>query len=289
MIIVRLEGGLGNQMFQYAVGRRLSIHYNVPLALDISAYTTSREAYLTPRNYELGIFNLPVTQIKTHEQLHKYYLYPRTFWERMVGKVNRLIDHFNVVYESNTKYSNNLLHAGSNCYLIGYWQNEKYFSEIRSILLQDFSFPYTSQPELTDILKEIWTTNSISVHVRRGDYVSNPIFANRYYACEQSYYQEAISLITQKTSESRFFIFSDEPEWIRHHFNFISDYKIVHFEDPGLDMYLMSQCKHNIIANSSYSWWAAWLNQNKAKQVIAPRFWFKDKDNNPASKEWILI
>lgn len=288
MIIVRLEGGLGNQMFQYAAGRRLAIQFNTQLAVDISAYLDRSNTYFTPRSYELNIFNLPIVPI-TQNQLQKYFIYPKNIFERIVGRTIRAFDRFNVVYESNAYYNSDILRAGGNCFLIGYWQDEKYFSGIRSTLLQDFTFPYAQDPQVSPILQEIRSTNSIGIHVRRGDYVDHPIFASRYYECTPDYYSEAISWIVQRVSGTRIFFFSDEPEWIRNNFNFISDYKIIHFEEPGLDMYLMSQCKHNIIANSSYSWWAAYLNPNREKIVIAPKQWFKDKPNNPSCKEWILI
>ncbi len=286
MIIVQLLGGLGNQMFQYAVGRYLSISYNTDLYIDLSKLEAKVDIpEFTPRNYELDIFNLPINII-SEKEINKFYLMPKNLYERIIGKIYRKLLMFNVVYENNPKFTE-ILKAGRNCYLIGYWQNIKYFEPIESILRNDFIFRINLDESENNILREIQSENSVSLHIRRGDYVKFDSLKNYYYQCNLDYYLNSVSFLKSKFRDLKFYIFSDEPEWVRDNLHIDVDYKIVNHDKVGLDLFLMSQCKHNIIANSTYSWWGAWLNNNPEKIVIAPSKWYNLKDYSPVLNSWI--
>ena len=161
--------------------------------------------------------------------------------------------------------------------------------------IKDFTFqsPFSEKSRL--ISEEIKQLNSVSIHVRRTDYISN-IPANNYHGtCNETYYIEAMKIIGKKISNPHFYIFSDEPEWFKA--NIKTNFQVTFVEHNKNeksfeDMYLMSLCKHNIIANSSFSWWGAWLNSNENKQVIAPANWFQDKTKNTKDllpETWIKL
>lgn len=243
MIIVKLKGGLGNQMFQYAYGRQLSLRYKTVLKLDRSLLTTSLYQKLfgiTPRKYEFGTFKIKPQFAKFRETL-------------VIPK--------------------------GNYYLDGYWQDEKYFKKIRPVLLKEFSLLKESRAFLK-LKKIIRSTNSVSIHLRRGDYVRRAVTRKYHGVLDFDYYQKAIRALTRKVKSPHFFVFSDDIKWVKD--NFKINYPAIYIErsyklsNPE-EMILMSLCQHNIIANSSFSWWAAWLNQNPRKIIISPKNWFKNK------------
>lgn len=289
MIIVQLQGGLGNQMFQYAVGRYLSIYFNTDLYFDFEFLERiNHELEFTPRQYELHIFHLSVQPVD-RARIYKYFIRPTNMLEKIVGKVFRQIDGFRSVYETNPTYRNNIHHAGKHCYLIGYWQNEKYFKPIESVIRNDFTFRLHLSNKELHFLNEIKHSNSVAVHVRKGDYTKYESLKKYYFQCDAEYYQRAIYYIQQHISDARFYFFSDEPFWIENNIQINFPFQIVQTLHAGTDMFLMSQCKHNIIANSTFSWWAAWLNNHVNKIVIAPKIWYNTKPDNPALDSWIKI
>jgi hypothetical protein len=167
--------------------------------------------------------------------------------------------------------------------LEGYFQSEKYFWSIRDILLQELKWKPLIDSENQKTLLDIRNNNSISVHVRRGDYISNSVINSYHGVCDMAYYKDAIARIRSIVNEAVFFVFSDDMEWAKAEFQDIPSIRFVENNSgPSsyMDMMLMSNCKHNIIANSSFSWWAAWLNINSAKIVMAPARWFADKEKN---------
>jgi hypothetical protein len=271
MIIVNLKGGLGNQIFQYAVGRHLSIKLNVPLALDVSGFATD-----PLRNYRLDSFNIkaelvsPVTN-SLQQKLINRFRSPKNPLNRLFQRKHQM------VRENGFPFQENILNSPDNSYLDGYWQSEKYFLPIQEMIRQDLTLVQPLPPHLQELVKQIHNTNSISLHVRRGDYASNPVTTAYHGLYSTEWYANAAAQMQKDVSDAHFFIFSDDYEWVRSNIKLDGPCTFVQPSPDGQeaqDLYVMSQCKHNIIANSSFSWWAAWLNAHSNKKVIAPARWF---------------
>lgn len=295
MIISRLNGGLGNQMFQYALGRVISKLNNSELYLDLSLYKNQHELN-TIRNFELSIFpNIKSTEISLLI-LNKF---------TKSNKLKLLLNHFlkldlkaypsNWIRENNHQFHPEILKLRGDYLLDGYWQTEKYFKKYRKLILNDFSFPKKISKRNKDIINLIKDKEAVSIHIRRGDYVSNKLTNSYHGVCSPNYYKKAILLIKNKIKKPSFIIFSDNINWCKK--NLLVPKKSL-FIDHNTekksfeDMRLMSLCKHNIIANSSFSWWGAWLNQNKNKIIIAPDPWFKNKEakkRETVPSHWIKI
>lgn len=267
MIIVNLKGGLGNQMFQYALGRRLALKNNNELKLDISGYPRQNL-----RSYRLNNFNI-AEKIATDDEVKKL-KYPLGFfskaWRRFSFKILRI---HHVGWEPQAL---RLLEQKKNLYLDGFWQSYKFFDDIVDVLKRDFTLREPMENIRPDLLNKIKESNSVSIHIRRTDYVSTKRAQVYHGMCDLDYYQRALELIKDRVSNPAFFIFSDDIEWVKNNLP-ISD-PALYVSQEGLEDYqeltLMSKCKHNIIANSSFSWWAAWLNSNPDKTVITPKQWF---------------
>lgn len=277
MIGVRLMGGLGNQMFQYAIARKLANDHHTTAWLDLQFYE-DQSAVDTPRQYELDCFALTPHFLKPEKrpiEPQPNYLGPRgsilQLAHRLQGKA------WHIYSESHYNFDPKVLEAPDKTYLIGYWQTEKYFADIRSALLKDFGFRSPPTGENMKLLERIRSCEAVSIHVRRGDYVTNKNASTFHGTKDQAYYDNALSIITSKINNPVLFVFSDDPEWCQTNLKFSYETMYVSGNTKGFeDMRLMSQCKHNIIANSSFSWWAAWLNENERKIVVAPNEWFKD-------------
>ena len=276
MIIVKLSGGLANQMFQYALGRALSIKNNDELKLDVSGFAQT-PAGDTKREYELKFFNIEEKFASEKE------IRPLIIRNKFLVKVIRRLPFLSFinkrhVIEHGINFQPEILKLKGDLYLEGFWQRKNYISSIEKIIRQDF----TLKPEFASRLKQDWlnkinNSNSISVHVRRGDYVTNKITNKLFGVCDLDYYYQGIKLIAAKLKNPAFFVFSDDLDWCQK--NIKSSFPI-HFVTGNKsyeDLILISNCKHNILANSSFSWWSAWLNSNPDKIVIAPKQWFKKK------------
>ncbi len=279
MIIVRLEGGLGNQMFQYALGRRLSIINNTKLKFDLSVFDKTRfNANATWREYLLAIFRIKL-EIAGEDEIQKVKTYSPSLFDKakykLLGKPNPYGK--TEVYESKLfKFDSLVLKTPFNSYITGYWQSPYYFDAIRKVLLNDFQFKEIPNVKNYSFINEISNQNSVSVHIRRGDYASNPKHLKNHGLCSPEYYHNAIEFICNKVENPAFYFFSDEINWVEENIkiNYPAIYiKATSAEKDFYDLYMMSLCKHNIIANSSFSWWRAWLNKNPDKIVIAPKKW----------------
>lgn len=295
MIIVQIIGGLGNQMFQYAAARSLSFEHQTKLKLD-----TREFAYHGFRKYSLNHFNIQeeFASKREIENLLGYYKCKAAKLMKFLRlDASAQIIHFNnIVEEKNLFFDKDFLFNPDDTYLKGYWQSEKYFSDIKDIIRQEFSFKAAQAKTNAEISESIRNTESVSIHFRRADYVNNPITNEYHGLCDISYYKTAIELILEKVSNPCFFVFSDEPEWVKENFSINFPTTIVTHNGSlhaHEDLRLMTQCKHNIIANSSFSWWGAWLNQNPDKIVTAPAKWYQAKVefnmDDVVPQEWIVI
>jgi hypothetical protein len=289
MILVQLTGGLGNQLFQYAMGRRLSLLFKTDLKFDLTAYTANSHAL---RAFELSNFNLEIKVADGREIL--LYSSPNPLLRIFAKNILSI----KVVQEKSFDFDPTYESLGGKLYLQGYWQTERYFNSIESIIRSDLQFKHIPSDNNQEILKRIHSVkNSVSLHIRRGDYVQNRSIFNYHGVCSEEYYQSAVDFISEKVTDPFFFIFSDDVKWVADNFKIRSPYLIVDINSPETsyeDLRLMSTCKHNIIANSSFSWWGAWLNANLKKIVVAPKRWFANEEKNNEAKSnipsgWIRI
>jgi hypothetical protein len=282
MIISHLIGGLGNQMFQYAAGRALSLHINKRLIVDVQDFNQ----YKLHNGYELErTFNInnKASLHQLESVLGKWR--SNTYIRKKISTKKSLsfLTGSKMIVEPQTSYWNNLFDVNDNAYLVGYWQTEKYFKSIENVIRSDFTFA----PPISKINFE-WATlikrsNSVSIHIRRGDIASNHEALAFHGLCSIEYYERAICYMQNNIENPIFYVFSDDISWVKKSLDFgSSDY---HFVDNNIgkesynDMRLMSLCRHNIIANSSFSWWGAWLNNNDNKLVITPEKWFLLNDD----------
>jgi len=262
-------------MFQYAAGKALSLHHNVPLLLDKSHLEKTANGAYTQRHFELDCFSLEPHFANEKELM---------FFEERSNKLKRValrifpnLSSKATFYESGHLFYRNFFRLPSNTYLKGFWQSEKYFVDYESAIRRDFMIKENMPEELKPLEEKIRDSNSVSIHVRRGDYVTLKNASEFHGLCSVEYYHSAVESIDAKEN-AELFIFSDDIEWCRQNLKFSFPVTYVsHSFGSAWDMYLMSLCSHNIIANSSFSWWAAWLNTNPNKKVIAPQYWFTGK------------
>ncbi len=276
MIIVRLKGGLGNQMFQYAAARRLAEVTKQPLKMDLDFLLNGqKKEEVTQRSYSLSIFNIH-EEFATEHEVRQFFNFQNKVLHKVLGA------NWNNCYvkERFFHFDSRLLYLRGSRYLDGHWMSEKYFKDIASILRKEFSFRINPTVATNEILKKISKSNSVCLHVRRGDYLSSPSAKKIYNTLGLDYYVVAIQNIITRIPNPSFFVFSDDIDWCEKELYFLQGATFVEKELEGTGaiaqdyFYLMTFCKHFIISNSTYGWWAAWLGQNKHKVIIAPKKWF---------------
>jgi glycosyl transferase family 11 len=293
MVIVRLLGGLGNQMFQYAAGRRMALANEVPLKLD-------RSWCLHPSHRAYALDGLSVQEaFATPEELREIH---GPSAGRVARLVHRLRQRCGIAYrwtriqeDCLSPFDRRVLGAAVRTYLDGYWQSEKYFSDIADTIRREFAITSPPSARSRAMAEQIAETESVSVHVRRGDYVSNPRTHLAHGTCTLEYYRECEQLIGRRIADPHFFVFSDDPEWVAANLQFDHPATLVSHDAASThhdDLRLMSLCRHHVIANSSFSWWGAWLNPRRDKLVLAPRRWGNDArwdDRDLVPDSWIRV
>jgi len=274
MIITELQGGLGNQMFQYAFASILAKKDNTTVLINNSFFARiEKKQGFTPRKFELAIFN-NITMASESEVKFFHYLSNINKVKRKLG-----LNYPKIYNEPSFDFQTDALSIKSPAYLKGYFQSYKYFVGNEDFIRQLFSFPVDKLDVINkELLITIKSSNTIAIHIRRGDYVNDKITAGYHGNCNLDYYIEAIKLMVSKNKNFTLVFFSDDSDWVKEQFEDLPYSKIIvdhnKEENSWKDMLLMSSCNHNIIANSSFSWWAAWLNVNADKIVIAPKYWF---------------
>lgn len=288
MIIVKLKGGLGNQMFQYATGLAVASLCSEEIKLDVTGYDDPRYVNAnTPRQYRMFPFILSAGIVTSNEI--KMYKYPFGIFSKAIRFiVLRVLKRRYLDYDPS-------FFRKKNNYIEGYFQSEKNFIKIKDKVIKEFTLSKEFESDVFLLEKnKIERIKSVSVHIRRGDYVSDQKTNIAHGLCSNEYYEKAINLIKTKVELPVFYFFSDDIEWVKKEFGEHADFKYV--SNPKLEDYeelmLMSSCAHNIIANSSFSWWGAYLNQNPSKIVIAPKKWVnKEPDPHPniVPEGWLRI
>ncbi|MEP4979593.1 alpha-1,2-fucosyltransferase [Ascidiaceihabitans sp.] len=278
MIYARLHGRLGNQMFQYAAARALAARLDVPFSIDTRRAEHKGEGVLT-RVFDVDWStpqHLPPAQ---HVRPLAYFAWrafgqnPKIYREQGLG--------YNAAFET----------LPDNTYLHGYWQAEQYFAPIANDIRAAFVPRHAMSPQNADMAARIASGPSVSLHVRRGDYLT----VGAHGLCDQAYYEAALAKVAKGIDAPTVYVFSDDPDWAKDNLPLPFEKVVVDFNGPDTDyedLRLMSLCQHNVLANSSFSWWGAWLNRNPDKRVAGPKDWFSDpKLNNPdiLPKGWLQI
>ena len=274
-VVVGLSGGLGNQMFQYAAGRALAARLETYLVLDLTWFGIQKE-----RPFGLSPFQItaerrtlfPWLPAQGQALASRFY---RCWMPRIMGLPVWREPHFH--------FSPNFAALSGPVFLEGYWQSARYFQAIRRELLEEFTPREPLPPACKAILERIRACDAICVHVRRGDYLSNPVAAQLHGTCPVSYYNLGIRELRQGLSQPHCFVFSDDPVWVRASLAFDCPMTVVDVNSSAnayLDLALMTACRHFLIANSSLSWWGAWLGTQPGKKVIAPARWFLTTDKD---------
>lgn len=280
MVISNIIGGLGNQMFQYAAGRALSLERGQTLRLDVSGFA----GYALYQGFELQrVFDCPV-KTDTSTALHNMlgWQCAPSIKRILVRPSMKAFRRNTFVVEPHFHYWPGIKNVPQDCYLAGYWQSEKYFRDVASVIRADFTFKTPLANRNAELAEQIGQVNAVSLHVRRGDYAKNPQTNATHGLCSFDYYRAAIQYVFDRVDQPYFFIFSDDIAWAKDNLEMDLPCQYVDHnrgEESYNDMRLMSLCRHHIIANSSFSWWGAWLNPSPAKIVVAPQKWFVNKNN----------
>lgn len=258
MIIVRLKGGLGNQLFQYALGYALSRKFECALKVDAGFFETQGL-----RSFDLAKFSVPFELAEKSECIRLGA--PINFRNKIIKKLglNNILFPRYVEESATFIYEDRLASFGPPVYLDGYWQNLKYFGYLRKELINLIRPKSPLSSAFRTYLEDIRSHESVSIHVRRGDYVNDPHTRSIHYVCDLEYYLGSIRLVLNDDVNQKFYIFSDDISWCRKHFGFLENVEFVAKTESAVeDFELMRNCRTNIISNSTFSWWASWLNVN---------------------------
>lgn len=295
--IVKLNGGLGNQMFQYAFAYVLSKKFESEILLDFTWFEAVKtHENVMPRGFELSHFNTDY-KIATDEDLKQIIdedsrsKLQKVLWTLLKTKKHK--PEKNIARQKSAyKFEKDFFTNPDYYYYDGYFQNEKYFKDYREEILKSFSLKDSLDEKNQSVLELVKSLNSVSIHVRRGDYVTLSSANKHHGLCSLEYYEKAIAYIAKKVKNTHFFLFSDDVKWVVENLKIDYPYTVIDFNQnkSHLDMELMKNCKHNIIANSSFSWWAAWLNENPDKIVISPKNWITvNQKCDIMPKEWVKL
>jgi hypothetical protein len=288
MLFVKIHYGLGNQLFQYALARSLSLKKGTAFSLDLTFFDEfSNDEH--PRVYQLNHFNLEAPAASP-EQLSPY-LHPPLLKKKWRSVTSRVLPYYKrkVVYEAKLDFDEHIWEVEDNSFLFGFWQDERYFSAIGDTLRKDLTFKTGPAPRDKEYLREIGRTESVCLHIRRGDFLTDPFIVNVMGMCDMDYYHTAVDRIAQRVAAPVFYIFSDDPQWVRDNFRIDHPMIVVDHNsqlEAFQDLRLMSACKHHVISNSTFSWWGAWLSAYEEKIVFVPRVWRAKGPNMFTPKGW---
>jgi len=295
MIAVQLKGGLGNQLFQYALGRTLALRHGTELLFDTSLlYNRVPEKTKTFRKYGLGLFE-PPARIATAKDFPQYSgrLSTRNRFTRGLHLLNLRAHGLRYVLQRKFEFDPGVLASPDNSYLDGYWQTEKYFSAVAPQIRADLVFRHTLGPEARRMHDQMQSTTAVCVHIRRGDYLE---ILSQLGVVGSDYIQAGIKLLAERFAGLHFYVFTNDPKWCIENLKIAPPHTFITAENAGNNehehMMLMRSCRHFIIANSTYSWWAAWLSPHADKVVIGPKQWASDPNKNTSDvlpEDWLRL
>jgi hypothetical protein len=292
MIITRIHGGLGNQLFQFAAGYALARRLGVPHRLDLGTFVHERE-----RDFGLSALGIEF-EAATPEETRALAPQWGPWWKNKYILLRQRLTPFasrRWVKEENFDFDERLLKVRGPAYLDGWWQSEKYFADASNEIRGQYLPRLAPSPRAAERARSLEGAVSVAVHVRRGDYVANSDASQFHGTCSAAYYEEACLRISRDLPGALFCVFSDDPDWARASLRIPA--RTEHLSERGPlaaheDFFLMCQCRHFVIANSTFSWWPAWLADSQGQRVIAPRRWFRGFDVNPADRfpaDWELL
>ena len=298
MIVVRFTGGLGNQMFQYALGLNLALKNKTDLKIDTSLLLDRSQPHeiVTHRNLDIDILNVKMN-LATQEDI--WYFNGRShknIFGKILNKISWQLRKNNLIIEKERNFQPGILNLSDTKCLVGAWQSEKYFKAIESEIRKQYTFKENLTGNTSELAKQIQEQNSLCVQVRRGDYVTSPVYSKILGTMPVEYLKKGFDLLQSKTTIDHIYFFSDDINWCKENLKFPVTSTYVEDEFPelksGTYLHLMSLCKHFIIPNSSFGWWGAWLGNHKNKIVIAPQQWYKDTSYNSEDivpENWIKL
>ena len=292
MIIIRLRGGLGNQMFQYALGKRLAKQLNTDLKLDLTTLLrVKNKKGFTKRDYQLHIFNIEENFLIQPGFINFFNKIRLHVIVELIKGI-KLVPYKKIKENTFTVDQQLIANPQNDTLYTGYWQSEDYFSLAEIELRKDYEFNDELSEQAEIILDKIKNSNSICVHMRRGDYVQD----NYFVPMSSDYFDRASQHINSQIEAPHFFIFSDDPEWCKNNVSLNGMHTVVDFETDKIkykeDLQLMASCEHFIMSASSFSWWAVWLSNRKNKITIAPKMWFADQSidvSDLVGNDWIRL
>ena len=304
MIISRLTGGLGNQMFQYAAGLALAEHRRTVLKLDVDWFRMN-PAYEAHNRYALSCLNV-IEQFAVRDEIDRVRGVKLTRTEKLGVRLARALHFYlvskrysgpaNLHYAERFGFYPGFFEQPDNTYLHGMWQSEQFFAPISDLLRLHFSFRYPAPQPIEEMLARIKGGGpSVAIHFRRGDYVRNPVFNQGIGVLDFDYYRRAMALMSERHGKVTFYVFSDDIDIVEREFKpespciFVRVVDHWHAHDK---IRLMSACSHAVVSNSTFAWWAAWLNPNPEKTVIAPDPWFADGKQDGGDvvpRSWIRL
>lgn len=304
MILVRLMGGLGNQMFQYAFAKSVSIRKGTELKIDLSLLGEQDKKIdnLVVRHFDLDVFHLDTPIASQNEvELYNGSSNPKLS-DRLKFKLNRFFYKYKLVIQKENEFNQlQLANIEDNSCVVGRWQSELFFEEYKAQIKKLYNFnSFTPNQFSVNVSRNIMAETSVGIHVRRGDYVTNPIYSEGIGALSVQYYYDAIEILKNKLSEPNttvtYYFISDDIEWCKKTFSRMRNVQFVEQEKTKTgyvsDMWLMTLCKHIIISNSTFAWWGAYLGEKNDGIIIAPKIWAKKKNFTPDNiipKRWLTI
>ena len=298
-LTIHCQGGLGNQLFQFIIGYILAKKNKINLRINIESFNSYDRQYELDKFPEVHKLNIP--KIKNNYIFFKIFFYLNSKLYKIL-KILEIYKHINFFFfkkiefeKSPFIFNGDLLKKKivKNVSVIGFFQSEKYFINYKKIVLKLFRFPKIKDKLVQKHLNLIKNKNSVAIHIRRGDYLNNLKARHFHGILGENYYKKSINFIKKKLKNPIFFIFSDDIELVKKTLPFFNNKKYIFTNAKSSinDLYLMSNCKHFIIANSTFSWWGAWLSKNKHKIVCAPKRWVRARISTPdiIPENWIKI
>jgi len=299
MLIARITGGIGNQLFQYSFARSLSIKLSQKFKLDLSWYRnyhkyeeTENPNAATKREYLLDKFNITENLLNPIYLSVSYRLNNNSFLNRL--KKYPLLNHFTYITITESEFDINTIQNLKNVYLSGFWQKNDLFEEYSNLVRKEFTLKNKLSIENEIFLKNILQSNSVAIHIRRGDLLSRPAAVAEQPYSTDKYYFDSIDIMKEKVKYPELFVFSDDIEWVNDNFKFNLPTTFINNDGPDYEHFnLMCNCKHQIIANSTFSWWAAWINNYQGKIIVSPKWWYRDPLKNNSiiriPQDWIIL
>jgi hypothetical protein len=288
MIVSRIYGGMGNQMFHYAYGRMLAHKHQTTFKIyfdDCGEGWADHSKQLT-----LTKFNIQA-ELATEKDRSMFICNSKNMAVRALHKFGRMIKGLHYIGDGARvhEYHWNALNAPDNSFTDGFWQSEIYFKDIASIIRKEFSIKEPLSDDAKKMEQQIKSTNSVSLHVRRGDYLNQ---TKTYWISDIEYYKRALELVKKKVYNPTIFVFTNDAAWVKKSLKLDVPMVVVENTQPYEDMHLMSQCRHSIASNSTFAWWGAWLIDNPDKIVILPARWLTDETidtSHYTASNWLRV